>query len=760
MGGRPPPTRNVATGPLTTNNVDEQLKAATDGVDWYATMCEGWNFAQIANEDRVVSFRKKLQETYPKNHPASAWEKERKEHTKLEKDKFDTLLPMFVMKAKQLENAGEIEDRDCLLHALSIMSGEMSFAGERIQLLFATGHIYEAVVISQLLAAQMWTPFYPLASDYTPAILLKRKGFFVEGGSVSNIWQNIRTNMMSFHNVITTSALQKPELANAFVKELARHCELPEDWAGHPSKVDMNALPLRVTAAWFNVCLQKQLPELLALSNEKGMDTKGPTGQSFLHDYSLMGTGLPITNAKSSEPTKSVMTQLLERGADPRISDSQGFNALHLAVLWANQGGIRDLNEFKAGRWWRDLTNSQDNFGRTPHKVVCNAGYLVAALGAEIMDLLGGPCPSSSSLSSSSAIICMGLESTGDGKTKCPEPAAPDGKENTEDPCDIDVVDLAKETNFDAERFVKDYVSVQRPVVIRNAFAARETLAAKKGFAYDPLVSNIVFDQGIFPSPTLYGLQGRGKVKLSDFAQRCLSKNRNDADCTVDGNGSIPESVYEVPRPAVPWIGLREMYKQSLPEFARFSFDTSPPANAAYVACPHFNLGPEKAGTNMLSSIMDHSMLYTGKKQWWFLTPMLAFNSKTSPMTWQSEGAPKQEGLLTCIQQPGDLVFVPNYWARGSYNLEESLSMGCNFEWLEWHTSALLPVIKGEVEHFPTFTQPPPNGPDGTVPPTSMPPQRGQYDARGPAGGAPNGNSPRGPPPPRRSKSGRIPKKN
>eukprot|EP00457_Paulinella_chromatophora_P001819 gb/GEZN01001821.1/.p1 GENE.gb/GEZN01001821.1/~~gb/GEZN01001821.1/.p1 ORF type:complete len:805 (-),score=163.41 gb/GEZN01001821.1/:361-2775(-) len=714
LAGRPPPRRNMMSSEVL--NVDEQLKAACHGIDWFATMCDGWSFAELANEDRVISFKKQLQKTYPSsNHPVHLWERTQEEQEEQEKEKIRQLLPLFREKAVQLDIAGELVAQDCLFHSMAVMSGEMGFIGERIQLLFASGHIYDAVVISQLLEGQLWTPFYPLFSDYSTASAIKREGFYVDDGSVANIWEDIRAAMLGFHNWLSIAALQKPLLAKALVAELSSHCALSTDWAGHPDKVDLSVVPLRVTTAWFNKCLQKQLPELLALSNENGMDEKNELGQSFLHAYALLGAGLPLPNSNDEneqEQNDTVMTQVLHAGADPRIQDSHGFNALHLAVLWANQATVTDLYRFKDAKWWRELINTRDNYGRTPHKIACNSSWLVTALGSETMDLLGGSCPSSSSSSSSSSTsstsICLGLEAVPEGSanTKCPETPAPEKKSDTterqqeqqiQDRCDIDVIDLHKQQDqFDAQRFLEDYVSVQRPVLIKHAFDPSRSVASKKDFLYDPSVAGMLVEHGPFPNSKLFGMQARGKVKLSDFALRCLTKNPVEIACNVGGNASLPESVYQNVRPVQPWITLRDIYQQSLPSFATFTMDASADDD---LSCPHLSIGPARAGSNMQSSIMDHSILMSGSREWWLLAPMLSFNSNIHPDQWKQQGSLKQEGLLTCVQQPGDLLFVPSYWGRGVVNLQTSVAFGCDFQWNDWHTEALKEGVYDREKH-------------------------------------------------------------
>eukprot|EP00808_Paulinella_micropora_P023804 g6248.t1 len=686
---RPVPRRNLNM----MNSVDQDLSDAVRGLDWYRILCDGWTFGEIANEDRVLEFRKQLRATIPNDKPRERWEQGHRAVLKEEKDLFDKIIPLFKVKLDEFERAGSLVEKDCLLHSVTIMSGDLSFVGARAKALFYAGHFYQGTMLTLLAETKIWTPFRPLGGSDTTEKIVSRPSNTDPKGVKSLVWQTLRDAMVSYHGSLGLTVLTQPAMAAAQVKEMERFCAIPEDWAGSPSQVSLNHVPLKVTIAWFNACLRKALPSLLEVDKE-ALHYKGPQGETFLHVASLFGPGL------SMPAEKSAITLLLEAGADPRTPDANGFNALHSASLWASKAAIMDLYNFRSGKWWRDLIFTMDKYGRTPLELACNATWIVKALGEDTVRLLGGPCLGGAvrQVADSAPIECLGLEQSDGREDTCGQSQQRGGVEGGER-CDIQVVDLAAES-MDAERFLRDFVSAQRPVLVRNAFQADASALSKRSFLLDPAIGNIAFEKAPMPFADQYGQPNTGKILLKDFVEKCLPTDPKRVDvrrCSLDGTGHVPDLIHEVARSNIPWLTLRNGFKDSLPNFSKFIFDASPDGNPPYLNCPQLTLGPSRSGTNLATAAMHNYLLFTGQRKWWLLPPMLSFSTNQFPVDFQGR-AQNIEGLLQCTQRAGDLLFVPNLWARGAINEMETLAFACEFEWFDWHASTLLPGIQGTAE--------------------------------------------------------------
>lgn len=98
-----------------------------------------------------------------------------------------------------------------------------------------------------------------------------------------------------------------------------------------------------------------------------------------------------------------------------------------------------------------------------------------------------------------------------------------------------------------------------------------------------------------------------------------------------------------------------------------------------------FGLGPACAGAPFHFHEDAWNVLFAGAKLWWLRPPQERTYSKLPParvsMTRAASGSERWTGLrgtggggdgngVLCIQQPGDLIFVPRHWAHQTLNLQ------------------------------------------------------------------------------------------
>ena len=101
-----------------------------------------------------------------------------------------------------------------------------------------------------------------------------------------------------------------------------------------------------------------------------------------------------------------------------------------------------------------------------------------------------------------------------------------------------------------------------------------------------------------------------------------------------------------------------------------------------------FYLGPSGTGANFHVHTSAMNVLVAGAKLWALAPPGRAFVT-SMPLarylrTRNRRRRAEDDGLLFCVQQPGDAVFVPSQWAHATTNLGE-LNVGIAVEYLSVH---------------------------------------------------------------------------
>ena len=94
-----------------------------------------------------------------------------------------------------------------------------------------------------------------------------------------------------------------------------------------------------------------------------------------------------------------------------------------------------------------------------------------------------------------------------------------------------------------------------------------------------------------------------------------------------------------------------------------------PPARA------QFFLGPPGSGAPFHAHRDAFNALIFGRKRWFLLPPDRSLYSTTPVATWLASAAALPEGALQCVQEAGDVVFVPRGWAHAVLNLRTSVGV-------------------------------------------------------------------------------------
>ena len=99
----------------------------------------------------------------------------------------------------------------------------------------------------------------------------------------------------------------------------------------------------------------------------------------------------------------------------------------------------------------------------------------------------------------------------------------------------------------------------------------------------------------------------------------------------------------------------------------------------------HFYLGSAGSGAPMHYHSHAYNVLVYGRKRWVVLPPRHALFSKQHIANWLETEykALREDGAaMECIQEPGDVLYIPEGWAHGVLNLDDSI--GFSVEFREW----------------------------------------------------------------------------
>jgi hypothetical protein len=88
----------------------------------------------------------------------------------------------------------------------------------------------------------------------------------------------------------------------------------------------------------------------------------------------------------------------------------------------------------------------------------------------------------------------------------------------------------------------------------------------------------------------------------------------------------------------------------------------------------HLLVGPEGSGAPAHFHTGAVNALLFGRKRWFLYPPSAAFWSKKAALPWLMDG----DGIgepIECVQQPGDIMFVPATWGHAVLNVEDTVAV-------------------------------------------------------------------------------------
>lgn len=235
----------------------------------------------------------------------------------------------------------------------------------------------------------------------------------------------------------------------------------------------------------------------------------------------------------------------------------------------------------------------------------------------------------------------------------------------TTERCDFDIMSTP-----DVQRFVFDYLALQRPVLIRNATNIHTMKRLHQLWQRSKLKQEfgaLVFNEVEVPYAESFGYNTTKQTTLREFMTKMRQFQEDTTDMAVEFIPH-PNYIFETLPPASPLLS----------EF-------TPPAvldeEITHISPLklQFYLGPPLSGAPVHFHRNAWNLLVYGQKRWFLYPPNRAFYSKEPVWEWWQETYRKSPDALECLQYPGDLMFVPDMWGHAVINLREGVGVASEF---------------------------------------------------------------------------------
>jgi hypothetical protein len=303
----------------------------------------------------------------------------------------------------------------------------------------------------------------------------------------------------------------------------------------------------------------------------------------------------------------------------------------------------------------KNALHKKDLLGRTPAEIAIARGFEEAAR------LLVGTAPETaedgstkrSMLSTPQPMILIKADvSTIDGGWG----STTAGATRKQHECNIPV---AHGHNITMAEFYERYMAKEIPVLVRGG--------ASKSFAeLQQLLKKDNLMQAFGRMPVSVGAvpyQATQPTTVYQYLKKFDTSSKREPDYLFESlpPGHLLRMAVQSHYPA-DWVG------ESHPDERQVQVAIGPTGSGAP---PHYH----KAAVNTL---------FYGKKKWFFIPPKHATYSSKSSMAWiedyqQSGESSDHDFVLDCVQQPGDVIFVPDFWTHATLNLEPSVAVASEF---------------------------------------------------------------------------------
>ena len=337
---------------------------------------------------------------------------------------------------------------------------------------------------------------------------------------------------------------------------------------------------------------------------------------------------------------------LLESKADPLSRTGLAHTSLHIAAMRGSFDIIPILLEAGAP------PDEADYFKRSPMKVAClqrwSAKRFAHALGRDLpedclqdpiyyppprLSTYGGWLPSSFALP----------------------------KALTSERCDFDVM-----SGPDAELFLYDYLSLQRPVLVRNATNIPSMKKLHHLWHRNRLGNE--YGETAFKFHQANQDPSSERMTLREFVSKMNQFHEDHTTSTIKTPINPMHILEEVP------------YNSSL--LQHFFMPPITDYNITKISPLKFKffLGSQLSGLPVQFHRSSWHLLVYGQKRWFLYPPDdRTYTSNEQVWSWWKNSYHDSADAMECVQYPGDLVFVPEMWGHSFITLRESIGVGSEF---------------------------------------------------------------------------------
>ena len=356
-----------------------------------------------------------------------------------------------------------------------------------------------------------------------------------------------------------------------------------------------------------------------------------------------------------------LVEEMLRLTADQFMKTELKQNAFHLIAMNGNYNLIPVLLE--AGINFDD----RDFFNRTPVDIACLQGQWSTRPLVEYVGLdLPPNCPKKPQYHQG---ITLGNGGWYSSHVSLPDTLVKEG-------CDIDVV-----VDLPAERFLYEYLVIQKPVLIRNAWnttAMNTFLSNLERSTFEAKFGNLEMSVSDIPVAKPWGRQEEyHSVKQFLLAMKRLQSMKR---FTKD---SDQDYLLDVSYTTMYWVETEGPGNLQSPLFADFHRPAVVNSELTYIndkgSWRMLELGPTLSGSNMKYGKNAWDLLVYGRRHWFLLPPPRAYFTSMPVWEWWKGEYGNEEPALECVQRAGDLLYLPELWSRAYINLRESIGVNQEF---------------------------------------------------------------------------------
>ena len=343
-----------------------------------------------------------------------------------------------------------------------------------------------------------------------------------------------------------------------------------------------------------------------------------------------------------------ILHQVLSARADVQSRTGLGLTALHVAAMTGSTEVVEML--VQAGL----KGSSLDSFNRSALDVACYLRWPSSMIARSLKTQLPFGCPPPPLYLPPS----KGFQNGGwlPSAAKLP-------KELTEEQCDIDVIGYTSS----ADELLLDYLSIQRPVLIRNATNRNSLKDLFYHWQREHIIErygDLTFHEVLVPYARAFGANDT-ITTLRNFVDKLKKVNKQQQQATDVLDLAPPTYIFEsLPNNSA----ILEHFEMP---------SVLDPALGIITREVQFYVGGALSGAPVHYHSSAWNVLVYGQKRWFIFPPHQSFYSKQHVWEWwKTRNRPQ---ALECVQHPGDMIVLPDMWGHAVINLRESVGLASEF---------------------------------------------------------------------------------